>query len=93
MESFLQHLNIDRGASPYTQRNYRQALRDFRKAVPERAWRELKADDFRRYLFERMKAGLAKPTIRRRRNNLLPLDVQARDLGRRFRNPGPAAPG
>ena len=63
-EQFLAHLDVERNVSPRTLRNYRQALRDFRKAVPERAWRELKADDFRRYLFERMKAGLGKPTIR-----------------------------
>ncbi len=63
-EQFLAHLDVERNVSPRTLRNYRQALRDFREAVPERAWRELKADDFRRYLFERMKAGLGKPTIR-----------------------------
>ena len=63
-EQFLEHLDIERNVSPRTLRNYRQALRKFREAVPERAWRELRADDFRRYLFERMKAGLAKPTIR-----------------------------
>ena len=63
-EQFLEHLEVERNVSRLTLRNYRQALREFREAVPERAWRELRADDFRRYLFERMKAGLAKPTIR-----------------------------
>lgn len=63
-EQFLEHLEVERNVSRLTLRNYRQALREFREAVPERAWRELRTDDFRRYLFERMKAGLAKPTIR-----------------------------
>jgi integrase/recombinase XerC len=52
---FLQHLATDRGASPYTQRNYRQALVEFqrwhhedRKRAP--VWPELARDDFRSYL-------------------------------------------
>ncbi len=55
LEKFLQHLATDRGASMYTQRNYRQALVEFcrwheeeRKAVP--AWSRLRRDDFRAYL-------------------------------------------
>src|SRR5689334_6950763 len=52
---FLQHLATDRGASAYTQRNYRQALLEFdrwhreeRQQAP--AWEELQRDDFRAYL-------------------------------------------
>ena len=52
---FFQHLAVDRGASDYTQRNYRQALTDFhrwhleeRKRPP--AWDQLSRDDFRAYL-------------------------------------------
>ena len=52
---FYQHLAVDRGASAYTQRNYRQALTEFgrwhleeRKRVP--SWNELSRDDFRAYL-------------------------------------------
>jgi integrase/recombinase XerC len=52
---FLQHLATDRGASAYTQRNYRQALAEFqqwhqeeRRASP--AWEKLQRDDFRVYL-------------------------------------------
>src|SRR5207244_2796953 len=44
--------------------NYRHALAAFRAAVPQPAWKDLRADHFRRYLFEKMKAGRAKPTIR-----------------------------
>jgi integrase/recombinase XerC len=52
---FFQHLATDRGASAFTQRNYRQALREFhrwhceeRQQAP--AWDRLQRDDFRGYL-------------------------------------------
>ena len=52
---FLAHLATDRGASTYTQRNYRQALIEFsvwhnteRGARPD--WPSLQRDDFRAYL-------------------------------------------
>ncbi len=52
---FLQHLAIDRDASIYTQRNYREALLDFcrwhaeeRKSHP--TWTSLQRDDFRAFL-------------------------------------------
>ncbi len=55
IHKFLAHLATDRGASAYTQRNYRQALmefarwhRDEHQALP--AWEKLQRDDFRNYL-------------------------------------------
>ncbi len=52
---FLDHLAHERGASVYTQRNYKQALNEFcawhakeRGAPP--AWKSLERDDFRAYL-------------------------------------------
>jgi site-specific recombinase XerD len=52
---FLSHLATDRGASVYTQRNYRQALDEFcawhrqeRGQMP--VWDKLQRDDFRAYL-------------------------------------------
>jgi integrase/recombinase XerC len=55
VQKFLAHLATDRGASAYTQRNYRQALsefyrwhRDERQQPP--AWEKLQRDDFRAYL-------------------------------------------
>jgi integrase/recombinase XerC len=55
IQKFLSHLATDRGASAYTQRNYKQALVEFlrwhleeRKAQP--AWEKLQRDDFRSYL-------------------------------------------
>jgi site-specific recombinase XerD len=55
IKKFLQHLAADRGASIYTQRNYRQALVEFhgwhrteRQQAPR--WEGLQRDDFRAYL-------------------------------------------
>lgn len=55
IQRFLAHLATDRGVSLYTQRNYRDALREFcrwhhddRQAPP--AWEKLQRDDFRAYL-------------------------------------------
>jgi site-specific recombinase XerD len=55
IKKFLQHLATDRGASAYTQRNYRQAMLEFyrwhqaeRKQPP--MWETLQRDDFRAYL-------------------------------------------
>ncbi len=64
VEQFLEHLEVERNVSVRTLINYRHAISTFRERVPEPAWQELRADHFRRYLFERMKAGIAKPTIR-----------------------------
>jgi integrase/recombinase XerC len=54
-QKFLSHLATDRGASVYTQRNYRQALAEYagwhseeRKQPP--VWDKLERDDFRSYL-------------------------------------------
>jgi integrase/recombinase XerC len=54
-QKFLQHLASDRGASVYTQRNYRQALAEFHRwHLEERGrspdWGALQRDDFRAYL-------------------------------------------
>jgi site-specific recombinase XerD len=55
IKKFLAHLATDRGASVYTQKNYRQALAEFSRwhsqehaAAP--AWEKLQRDDFRAYL-------------------------------------------
>jgi hypothetical protein len=55
IQAFLQHLQVDRGASIYTQRNYWQALTEFfRWFQSERGqppkWNSLQRDDFRSYL-------------------------------------------
>ena len=55
IQKFLAHLATDRGASVYTQRNYRQALMEFsrwhleeRKSPP--FWEKLQRDDFRGFV-------------------------------------------
>src|SRR5215472_4294512 len=55
LEKFFAHLATDRGASVYTQRNYRQTLGEFCQWHEDRhqrppAWDELQRDDFRAYL-------------------------------------------
>lgn len=68
VSGFLRHLATDRGASVYTQRNYRQALDDFthwhwrerRRAAP---WPELQRDDFRAYLRSLGRQGLGRSAI------------------------------
>jgi integrase/recombinase XerC len=55
VKRFLQHLATDRGASAYTQRNYRQAVVEFQAWHQEErqqqpVWENLQRDDFRSYL-------------------------------------------
>jgi integrase/recombinase XerC len=68
---FLNHLATDRGASVYTQRNYRQALVEFygwqvaeRQQAP--VWEKLQRDDFRGYVryLGRQKLGRAAIQLR-----------------------------
>ena len=68
---FLQHLATDRGASGYTQRNYRQALLEFQRwhqAERQRppSWAALERDDFRAYVrfLGRQKLGRAAIQLR-----------------------------
>ena len=70
-ESFLAHLGLDRAASPYTVRNYQEALVEFtcwhtaqRGAPP--AWLTLERDDFRAYLRYLGRERLARSPIRLR---------------------------
>ncbi len=55
---FLQFMEVERSSSPRTLENYRHALDEFRaRHRGFTSWEALTADDFRRYLFEQMKAG------------------------------------
>lgn len=65
---FLKFMEVERSASPRTLENYRLAMASCRgwRGEAFEGWRELTADDFRRWLFEMMKAGLSKATIRLR---------------------------
>jgi integrase/recombinase XerC len=71
VESFLQHLRVDRGASPYTERNYEEALsaltawhHEVRRSPPN--WARLTRDDFRAYLRFLGQKGLGRSVIRLR---------------------------
>lgn len=64
-ESFLTFMHAEKNSSPRTLINYRHALESFRtKHKGFATWEALTADDFRRYLFEVMKAGLGRATVR-----------------------------
>ena len=63
-DTFFDYLEFEKNASPRTVSIYRSALAEFRKAMPEPAWKALSADHFRRYLFACAKRGMAKPTQR-----------------------------
>jgi len=65
---FLKFMEVERSASPRTLENYRLAMASCREWRGEafEGWRELTADDFRRWLFEMMKGDLSKATIRLR---------------------------
>jgi len=71
VKKFLSHLAIDRGASIYTQRNYRQALREFYRwhetavgTAPD--WDKLHRDDFRNYLRHLGRQNLGRAAIQLR---------------------------
>ncbi|CAN5236177.1 site-specific tyrosine recombinase XerD [soil metagenome] len=64
-EDFLEFMSVERSASPRTLINYEGALLRFvREAEGFTAWGDCRPDDFRRYLFELMKSGMARATIR-----------------------------
>lgn len=65
---FLRFMEVERGASAHTLDRYRRALATFRGRWQEDfpGWRKLDAEPFREWLYEQMKAGAARSTIRLR---------------------------
>ncbi len=70
-KKFFQHLATDRGASIYTQRNYRQALTEFcrwhkgeRQQPPK--WDSLQRDDFRAYVRFLGRSNLSRAAVQLR---------------------------
>lgn len=62
---FLDFMEVERNSSPRTLVNYRHILKTFHtRHAGFTTWESLTADDFRKYLFEQMKAGLERATIR-----------------------------
>ncbi|MCG8600857.1 MAG: tyrosine recombinase XerC [Verrucomicrobiales bacterium] len=65
LEAFLEYLSIEKNSSPRTLANYRHAIEKFREAVPKfRGWERIDANDFRDYLYDCMKSGWARSTVR-----------------------------
>lgn len=67
-QSFFDFMETERSASPRTMRNYRNALASYIEWCGDdfAGWRKAKEDDFRNYLFDLMKQGLKRSTIRLR---------------------------
>lgn len=65
-KDFLEYLEAEKNASPKTVSTYRTSLELFRKFRPQGSWVSLRADDFREWMLEMMKAGMAKTTVRLR---------------------------
>lgn len=65
---FFEFQETEKNASPLTLRNYAAALKEYRKwrASDFSGWREETAETFRDYLYELMKRGLKRSTIRLR---------------------------
>jgi len=64
LEGFLDSLEFERHVSPRTLLNYRHALVCFREEAKAPPWKKCTAEDFRRFLFQLMKKGAARATIR-----------------------------
>lgn len=64
VEEFLSYLGEGKNYSPQTVRSYRQALEGFRTFRPSAEWTTATADHFRAYLFDLMKKGRSRATIR-----------------------------
>ncbi len=64
VDSFFVFLEGERNASPRTLVAYRHALTEFRRFRPDVTWRSATPEDFRAFLFDLMKRGLARATVR-----------------------------
>lgn len=63
-EEFFDYIGNGKNYSPQTVRAYRQALEKFQNFRPTLRWTEAGVDDFRAYLFDLMKKGQSRSTIR-----------------------------
>ncbi len=61
---FLLYLEGEKNASPHTLTGYRIALQAFRDFRPGLSWKSATVDDFRTFLFQLMKSGRARSSIR-----------------------------
>jgi len=65
-QEFLRYLEAEKNSSPRTVRTYRIGLEAFRKFHPEGAWPAMRVEDFRAWMLEMMKAGMARASVRLR---------------------------
>lgn len=65
-EDFLRHLEAEKNASPQTIRTYRTSLEAFRRFRPSGSWLVLRAEDFRAWMLDLMKASMARSSVRLR---------------------------
>lgn len=61
---FLLYLEGEKNASPHTRTSYRIALETFRRFRPGLPWKNVTAEDFRAFLFDLLKSGRARASIR-----------------------------
>lgn len=65
LERYLQYLEVERNASPRTVIAYRHALTMFKSSGAERpSWEHCRAQQFREFLFECMRKGMARSYVR-----------------------------
>lgn len=65
-QEFLRYLEAEKNASPRTVRTYRVSLEAFRKFRPKDPWAGMRAEDFRAWMLEMMKAEMARASVRLR---------------------------
>lgn len=65
-QEFLRYLEAEKNASPRTVRTYRIGLEAFRRFHPDGAWSAMRVEDFRAWMLEMMKAGMARASVRLR---------------------------
>ncbi|MDE1170869.1 MAG: tyrosine recombinase XerC [Verrucomicrobium sp.] len=62
VEAFLDFLRTQKSYSPYTERNYRQALAEFSRGAALSSWWAAQPADFRAYLYRLARDGKHKPS-------------------------------
>lgn len=65
-EEFLRYLEAEKNVSPHTISAYRTSIEAFRAFRPSPAWTEVSADDYRAWMLELMKRGMARASVRLR---------------------------